>query len=140
MKKEFSEGFMHDVGDLLHECSKNNTDNVSVVLQLEDGTLDMNIVFSRPDVKSLYVTNRFKVSPARLVHQQRVGIESIAHHYENEGEPEYIKYSCPICEMISEKYVNEQDDENEQFKRFSFAKGTPQCPCCGINFEWPDEK
>ena len=33
-------------------------------------------------------------------------------------------------------YPNKTMDNDEQFKRFSFPKGTLQCPCCGINIEW----
>lgn len=31
MDKDFSEGFMHDIADLLKYCAENNTDNASLV-------------------------------------------------------------------------------------------------------------
>lgn len=78
----------------------------------------------------------FKVHGGKYVHNQKVSIRPIEHHYEEDGEPEYIKYGCPLCESLSKSYPNEVMDDDEPFKRFSFPKGTPQCPCCGINIEW----
>lgn len=84
----------------------------------------------------------FKVYGAEKVHKQKVKVKPIEHHYEKEGEPEYIKYGCPLCENLSEEYrkVYSQSsglfDESEQFKTFSFPKGTANCPCCGINIDW----
>lgn len=46
MDKDFSEGFMHDVADLLKCCKKNNTDNVNLVFTIGDKELNMNITFS----------------------------------------------------------------------------------------------
>ena len=46
MEKEFSEGFMHDLADLLQECGKNQTDNVSLEFEVGGKLLDVNITFS----------------------------------------------------------------------------------------------
>lgn len=80
--------------------------------------------------------------PAKVVYKQKVKVKPIAHHYENEGEPPYIKYGCPICEQIAEQaktkqiYTNDEDDTQGKFIRFSFPEKTENCPCCGINFDW----
>lgn len=78
----------------------------------------------------------FKVHGGKYVHNQKVSLRPIEHHYEEDGEPENIKYSCQLCENLSKQYPNKVMDDDEQFKKFSFPKGTPQCPCCGINIEW----
>lgn len=46
MDKEFSEGFMHDVADLMEVCKENNTDNVNLVFTVGDNELNINITFS----------------------------------------------------------------------------------------------
>ena len=78
----------------------------------------------------------FEVHGGKYVHNQKVSLRPIEHHYEEDGEPENIKYSCQLCENLSKLYPNKIMDDDEQFKKFSFSKGTPQCPCCGINIEW----
>lgn len=40
----------------------------------------------------------FKIYPAKAVHKQKVKLRPNEHHYENEGEKPYIKYSCQLCE------------------------------------------
>lgn len=84
----------------------------------------------------------FKLFPAKAVYKQRVKLRPIEHHYENDGEPPYIKYSCQICEQLAKNaegfplYSDDEDDEDGKFVRFSFPEGTPNCPCCGINIDW----
>ena len=46
MKKEFSEGFMHDLADLLQTCSENKTDNVDLTFEIAGCLLGVNITFS----------------------------------------------------------------------------------------------
>lgn len=46
MNKEFSEGFMHDIADLLKMCSDNNTDNMELEFDIGGKTLNVNITFS----------------------------------------------------------------------------------------------
>ena len=46
MDKDFSEGFMHDIADLLECCKENNTDNVDLKFTFEDLELKVNITFS----------------------------------------------------------------------------------------------
>ncbi|SHK34354.1 hypothetical protein [Hespellia stercorisuis] len=45
MEKEFSEGFMHNIADLLDICAKNNTDNVDLEIDVNGRTLKVNITF-----------------------------------------------------------------------------------------------
>ena len=86
----------------------------------------------------------FKVFGAKFVHKQKVKVKPVEHHYEKDGEPEYIKYGCPICENLGEEYrkvySGELFDEEKQFNKFSFPKGTLNCPCCGINIDWDYKK
>ena len=72
--------------------------------------------------------------------RQKVKLRPIERHYEKENESEKIKYSCQLCESLSREYPNKVLDEDNQFKNFSFPKGTPQCPCCGINIDWDYKK
>lgn len=46
MNKDFSEGFMHDIADLLELCKENNTDNVDLSFSFGDKVLNVNITFS----------------------------------------------------------------------------------------------
>lgn len=82
------------------------------------------------------INTRFDVKSARIVCEQKVSVRPIAHHYEEIGQPEYIKWSCPICEEIAKKYPNFILDEDHQFNNFSFTEETERCPVCGINLNW----
>ena len=62
-----------------------------------------------------------EVTKGIFVHLHVVKVKPITHDY-GEG---YYKYSCPICEQLG--------------LRFSFGKGTPKCPCCGIKLGWKIE-
>ena len=46
MDKDFSEGFTHDIADLLELCKENNTDNVELSFNFGDKVLNVNITFS----------------------------------------------------------------------------------------------
>ena len=63
-----------------------------------------------------------KVDEVEVSYKRITRIRPVAHHYENEGEEEYIKWGCPICE-----YFN---------NRHSFAEGTENCPLCNVNLLW----
>lgn len=56
-------------------------------------------------------------------YQRIVKVIPVAHHYEEPGTtPEYVKYSCPICDMANDKH-----------------QVTPictQCPVCNVNLDW----
>lgn len=74
--------------------------------------------------------------PADVVHKQKVKIKPIEHHYENDGEEPYVKYSCRLCEQLAEKMELFGLNDYGNFSKFSFSEGTPNCPCCGINIDW----
>lgn len=46
MDKKFSEGFMHDIADLLEMCRNRNTDNVELFFDINDKTLNVKMIFS----------------------------------------------------------------------------------------------
>lgn len=46
MDKKFSEGFLHDIVDLMEMCKENNTDNVDLTYSFDDYELNVNITFS----------------------------------------------------------------------------------------------
>ena len=78
----------------------------------------------------------FHVKGAKTVSKQRISLRPVEHHYETEGEEEYIKYSCQLCESIAKSYPNKLMDKDEQFIRFSLPKGIDRCPCCGVYIDW----
>jgi len=45
MDKEFSEGFMHDIADLLELCSENKTDSTELYFNINGNTLKIDITF-----------------------------------------------------------------------------------------------
>lgn len=49
-------------------------------------------------------------------------ISPVAHYYNEPDEPDYIKYSCPICDMLKVKH--------------SISIGDPSCFLCGVNLDW----
>lgn len=46
MDKEFSEGFLYDVADLLEACMENETDNIDLIFDCNGTKLKMDITFS----------------------------------------------------------------------------------------------
>ena len=46
MTKEFSDGFMHDIADLLEMCRDRNTDNIELFFDINDKTLNLKMIFS----------------------------------------------------------------------------------------------
>lgn len=113
----------------------NIKDTESITLQQREA---INNICNLVDHNINYLSSDHRVVlPAEFVHKQQVGFKPVEHHYEETGEEPYIKYGCPICEAIARDY--EPDDEDEgTFNRFSFAKGTTKCPCCGVNFAWDE--
>lgn len=58
----------------------------------------------------------------RPVCKHVVRVKPIEHHYEEQGESSYVKYGCPVCESVGD--------------RFSFPHGTKNCPACNVNLLW----
>ena len=46
MNKEFSEGFLHDMADLMDLCVKNETDTTSLMFDFNGTLLNVDITFS----------------------------------------------------------------------------------------------
>lgn len=46
MNKKFSEGFMHDMADLLEVCTKGKTDTVELDFDINGNQLNVEITFS----------------------------------------------------------------------------------------------
>lgn len=46
MDKEFSEGFLHDLADLLDMCSKGDTDTISLSFDINGRRLNVEMTFS----------------------------------------------------------------------------------------------
>jgi len=65
------------------------------------------------------------VTDENLVCNRKTYVYPIEHHYENEDEKPYIKYSCPVCESLGNK--------------FSMTYGTSNCPLCNVNLLWDQE-
>lgn len=69
------------------------------------------------DAPSIIIDGEFE--EAEKSYKNKVSLYPVEHHYEDEGKPEYIKYGCPICELLG--------------ARHSFPALTPRCPICGVN-------
>ena len=46
MDKKFSEGFMHDIADLLEICSEGNTDAIDLSFDVNGKKLNVEMIFS----------------------------------------------------------------------------------------------
>lgn len=75
------------------------------------------------------------IIPSNKVYRQRIKFKPIECHYEDEGEPPYIKYDCPICHEAS-KNCKDKFEGDKKFVRCSIPYGTLQCPICGVNLIW----
>lgn len=53
-------------------------------------------------------------------------VKPIANHYEDEGEAPYIKYNCPVCELIGHKH--------------QVTEGFGRCWSCGVNLIWEGDR
>ena len=80
-------------------------------------------------------TAMFKPFPAELSYKQKVKLRPNEHYYGWDDKGLIVKYTCRLCEQIAEK-LDGFLDEDGKFVKFSFPKGTEQCPCCGINIDW----
>ena len=92
------------------------------------------------DMALVRATVMFKPLPATHVHKQKVKLRPNEHHYENDGEEPYIKYTCRLCDQLVENLNGMLDIDDVKFSRFSIPEGIEQCPCCGINIDWDYRK
>lgn len=67
-----------------------------------------------------------KVTEAYFVYQRITYVNPVAHHYESSGEKPYIKFSCPVCDMLGNKH--------------QVCFGQNNCPLCNVNLNWEEEE
>lgn len=58
------------------------------------------------------------------VYLRVVYVKPIANHYEEKGEKRYIKYGCPVCEIIGHKH--------------QVTEGSAKCSACSVNLIWEE--
>lgn len=63
------------------------------------------------------------IKDAKKVCNRKVTVNPIGQHYEEEGEPEYVKWHCPVCYMIGNQ-------------KMSIPHGSDHCPACGVRLNW----
>ena len=63
------------------------------------------------------------VNTAKKVCGHKVKVNPIGRHYEEEGEPEYVKWHCPVCYIIGNQ-------------KMSIPHGSDHCPACGVRLNW----
>lgn len=66
-----------------------------------------------------------KIAESEYSYQKIAYVEPTENHYEGAGEKPYIKYSCPVCELLGNKH------------QLSF--GTSNCSLCNVNLTWKDK-
>lgn len=64
------------------------------------------------------------VTEAQYAYQRIARVKAVAHHYEDEGEKPYIKYGCPVCELLGNKH--------------QVTAGASNCTQCNVNLMWED--
>lgn len=64
----------------------------------------------------------YNIYKSDKIYKTRIKAIPIEHHYEEDGENSYIKYSCPICESLRIKHQIQPWEDN--------------CKICGINLDW----
>ncbi|MEK4983642.1 AbrB/MazE/SpoVT family DNA-binding domain-containing protein [Bacillus sp. FSL K6-6540] len=65
-----------------------------------------------------------KVMDSEYAYQRSAFVRPIEHHYDN-GEASYIKYGCPVCEILGNVH--------------QVLVGTSNCPLCNVNLLWEIE-
>jgi hypothetical protein len=63
-----------------------------------------------------------KVMNANYACERTTFVKPTETHYEDVGEPPYIKYGCPVCELLGNKH--------------QVAIGDRKCPLCNVNLLW----
>lgn len=65
-----------------------------------------------------------KVTDAEYAYQRIAYVRPVEHHYGNGGEQPYIKYGCPVCELLNNKH--------------QVTFGSDNCPLCNVNLLWEE--
>lgn len=68
----------------------------------------------------------YNIYKSDKIYKTRIKAIPIEHHYEENGEEPYIKYSCPICDNLGIKHQVHPWEDN--------------CSICGINLDWSEKK
>lgn len=63
-----------------------------------------------------------KITEAKHAYHRTTYVKPVEHHYENAGDEPYIKYGCPVCELLGHHH--------------QITKGTKNCPLCNVNLLW----
>ena len=72
------------------------------------------------DIQQTVITGNVKES--KIVCHKTTAVKPIEHHYEDQGEEPYIKYSCPVCQALGNLHQVTRGDKN--------------CPLCNVNLCW----
>lgn len=67
------------------------------------------------------------ITDSAHAHSRKVKVTPIEKHYEEEGEPPYIKYHCPVCMAAGNRKV-------------SVPYGMKNCRLCGVSLNWQKPK
>jgi hypothetical protein len=66
-----------------------------------------------------------KVTEAKYTYQRITYVKPTENHYEKVGEKPYIKYGCPVCEILNNKH--------------QVTFGADNCPLCNVNLLWDEQ-
>lgn len=88
---------------------------------LEATAVEKEIVRLNNEIKKLTIEGVVE-NKDEPIHKHIVMVNPIVHHYEDDGEPEYIKYGCPVCEAVGERRRVHRVESN--------------CPICGVRLNW----
>lgn len=66
-----------------------------------------------------------KVTESEYSFQRITYVKPTENHYENVGENPYIKYSCPVCELLGNKN--------------QVPIGISNCSLCNVNLLWEEQ-
>lgn len=66
------------------------------------------------------------VTEAKHAYQRLTYARPTVHHYGNSGEKPYIKYGCPVCELLGNKH--------------QVSIGVSNCSLCNVNLVWEEHK
>ncbi len=68
------------------------------------------------------IAERGYVTDAKYICQKITYMRPIRHDYSDVENPNYYKYSCPVCDMLGNNHQVSKEDTN--------------CPLCNVNLLW----
>ncbi|MNW62893.1 hypothetical protein D3C74_410500 [compost metagenome] len=66
-----------------------------------------------------------KVTDAEFAYQRITYVRPTEHYYGKGGEQSYVKYGCPVCELLGNKH--------------QVTFGSDNCPLCNVNLLWEQD-